>query len=97
MDYTHVNDGEVPTTPEPATLPPTDPSTDNPTTVTSPSSATNPTNSTNPAGVKSGNDNSGKGVVATAEGTVAAMLGTVLVAAVAVAFVARKRRESEEA
>ncbi len=97
MDYTHVNDGEVPTTPEPVTLPPTDPSTDNPTTVTSPSSATNPTNSTNPAGVKSGNDNSGKGVVATAEGTVAAMLGTVLVAAVAVAFVARKRRESEEA
>ena len=74
---------------------------DGPTTVTSPSSATSSANGSNAAGVKSGNDGSsttsGKGVVATAEGTVAAMLGTVLVAAVAVAFVARKRRESEEA
>ncbi len=73
---------------------------DGPTTVTSPSSAT-ASNSANAAGVKNGNGSSsttsGKGVVATAEGTVAAMLGTVLVAAVAVAFVARKRRESEEA
>ena len=73
---------------------------DSPTTVTSPSSATSSSNSANAANVKNGNGsstNSGKGVVATAEGTVAAMLGTVLVAAVAVAFVARKRRESEEA
>ena len=72
---------------------------DSPTTVTSPSSATSSANSANAANVKNGNSstNSGKGVVATAEGTVAAMLGTVLVAAVAVAFVARKRRESEEA
>ena len=74
---------------------------DGPTTVTSPSSATSSANGSNAAGVKNGNGSSsttsGKGVVATAEGTVAAMLGTVLVAAVAVAFVARKRRESEEA
>ena len=74
---------------------------DSPTTVTSPSSATSSSNSANAANVKNGNGSSsttsGKGVVATAEGTVAAMLGTVLVAAVAVAFVARKRRESEEA
>ena len=72
---------------------------DSPTTVTSPSSATSSANSANAANVKNGNSSttSGKGVVATAEGTVAAMLGTVLVAAVAVAFVARKRRESEEA
>ena len=72
---------------------------DSPTTVTSPSSATSSSNSANAANVKNGNSSttSGKGVVATAEGTVAAMLGTVLVAAVAVAFVARKRRESEEA
>ena len=74
---------------------------DGPTTVTSPSSATSSAHGSNAAGVKNGNGSSsttsGKGVVATAEGTVAAMLGTVLVAAVAVAFVARKRRESEEA
>ena len=72
---------------------------DSPTTVTSPSSATSSANGSNAANVKNGNSSttSGKGVVATAEGTVAAMLGTVLVAAVAVAFVARKRRESEEA
>ena len=72
---------------------------DGPTTVTSPSTATASADSVNAANVKNGNSSttSGKGVVATAEGTVAAMLGTVLVAAVAVAFVARKRRESEEA
>ena len=80
---------------------PTTATPDGPTTVTSPSSATSSANGSNAAGVKNGNGSSsttsGKGVVATAEGTVAAMLGTVLVAAVAVAFVARKRRESEEA
>lgn len=93
MNYDHVNEGEIPTTPEPETLPPTDPATQGAT--DNPSNATNATNGA--AGTTNGNVNNGKGTVNTAEGTVAVLLATVLFAAMGVAFVARKRRESEEA
>ena len=89
MDYTHVNEGvEIPTDKPVSTLPPAG----NPTTAGGKGGTTNATGA---AGTTNGN-NSGK-TVNTAEGAAVVVLGTVLFAAMGVAFVARKRRESEEA
>ena len=90
MDYTHVNEGvEVPTDKPVSTLPPAaDP--------TKGADNTGSTNGTGAANTTGGNTQSGK-TVNTAEGAAVVVLGTVLFAALGVAFVARKRRESEEA
>lgn len=89
MDYTHVNEGaEVPTDAGASTLPPAPDGT---------KAAGSENNATNPSGNNnSANTSSGK-TVNTAEGATVVVLGTVLVAAMGIAFVARKRRESEEA
>lgn len=84
MDYTHVNSGaEQPTGAPAATLPPA--STD-PQKQTATSSATSSTNNTN----------AGKGTVNTSENAAVTVLGTVLLAAMGIAFVSRKRKASEE-
>ena len=90
MDYTHVNEGvEVPTDKPVSTLPPAaDP--------TKGADNNGSTNGTGAANTTGGNTQSGK-TVNTAEGAAVVVLGTVLFAALGVAFVARKRRESEEA
>ena len=90
MDYTHVNEGvEVPTDKPVSTLPPAaDP--------TKGADNTGSTNGTGAANTTGGNTQSGK-TVNTAEGAAVVVLGTVLFAALGIAFVARKRRESEEA
>lgn len=84
LDYSHVNDAEVPTTAEPATLPPT--SADDPT-----QSVTDP--ATQGSTDKKGDKNDGKGTVDTAEHTAVTVLGAIVLSAMGVAFVARKRRE----
>lgn len=81
LDYDHVNEGEVPTEPAPTTLPPTSPATNAPN-VTNPTSA--PTNAS-----------TSNGTVNTDGSSVAVTLATVLLAAMGVTFVARKRRESK--
>jgi len=87
MDYTYVNEGvEVPTEKGASTLPPAaDPTDGGKTTPTS--GATSATGNNNAS-----NTSSGK-TVNTAESTAVVVLGTVLVAAMGIAFVARKRRE----
>ncbi len=88
MDYTHVNEGaEVATDAGPSTLPPAGEGDTKPA-----GGSTNATGATSAAA----STTSGK-TVNTAEGATVVMLGTVLVAAMGVAFVARKRKESEEA
>ena len=86
MDYTHVNEGvEVPTDKPVSTLPPAaDP--------TKGADNTGSTNGTGAANTTGGNTQSGK-TVDTAESTAAAVLGSVLLAAAGVAFIARKKRE----
>ena len=78
LDYDHVNDAEVPTEPEPTTLPPTQPATQKAT------DATKATTSTTTA----------KGTVNTSGGSMVVTLATVLLAAVGVTVVARKRKEN---
>lgn len=82
LDRDHVNEGEVPTEPEPTTLPPTEASTNNSQSATDATKAT--TASTNTA----------KGTVDTAGSSMVVTLATVLLAAVGVTVVARKRREN---
>lgn len=87
MDYDHVNEGGEQATAAPiATLPVS--STD-----ASQQTATSATNAT----TKTTTTTTTKGTVNTAEGAAVVVLATVLTAAFGVAFVARKRRESEEA
>ncbi len=91
MDYTYVNkDAEVPTAAEVSTLPPA------PTDGTKGSNSG--TNATNAAGNNNASNTTGGSgaTVNTAEGATVVVLGTVLVAAMGIAFVARKRKESEE-
>lgn len=84
MNYAHINTGaEQPTGAPASTLPPA--STDPKQTVTTPSTTNN-----------NNNNNSGKGTVDTSESTAVAVLGTVLLAAMGVVFVSRKRKTSEE-
>ena len=83
MDYTHVNEGEVPTEKEPATLPPTDPNASNPSSSGGSSSGSN-NSSSNTTG-------KGTGTVDTADTAVAAVIATVLAAALVVVYLARKR------
>ncbi|MBQ1992404.1 MAG: hypothetical protein II233_06470 [Clostridia bacterium] len=84
LNYDHVNEAEVPTEPEPATLPPTSASTQ---------TATNATTAT----TTNSNTNAGKGTVDTAGDTAVVALASVLLAALGVTVVARKRRESTNA
>lgn len=84
MDYTYVNsNAEQPTGTPVATLPPasTDPQKQTATTATNATTA---------------NSNTGKGTVDTSESATVAVLGTVLVAAMGVVFVSRKKKVSEE-
>ena len=85
MDYTYVNsNAEQPTGTPVATLPVSS-------TEAQKQTATTATNAT------TANSNSGKGTVDTSESATVAVLGTVLVAAMGVVFVSRKRKASEEA
>lgn len=86
LDYDHVNEAEVPTEPAPATLPPTEKPTQSATDATKATSNTNNNNS-----------NSGKGTVDTNGGSAVVALATVLLAAMGVTVLARKRRESTNA
>ena len=85
LDYTHVNEAEIPTEAEPATLPPTEAPTQSVTDAT--------TADGNSSSDKKDDTNAGKGTVDTAEHTVVTLLGVVLLAAMGVAVVTRKRRE----
>ncbi|MEE1283093.1 MAG: hypothetical protein UHK60_12730 [Acutalibacteraceae bacterium] len=84
LDYDHVNEAEVPTEPAPSTLPPA------PT-----QSATDATKAT--TATTNNNTNSGKGTVDTNGGSAVVTLATVLLAAMGVTVLARKRRESTNA
>ncbi len=88
LDYDHVNEGEIPTEPEPATLPAADD--EKPTQSATDSTQATTTTTTN-------NTNAGKGTVNTAGNSTVVTLATVLLAAIGVTVVARKRRESTNA
>jgi hypothetical protein len=92
MDYDYVNeDAEVPTTNGVATLPPAGESTQ------AGGQSGSGTAATNAAGNNNASNTTSGATVNTAEGATVVVLGTVLVAAMGIAFVARKRKESEQA